>query len=272
MQLLAQRYADTVDRIPLPAPPPPPQALPSDNRSYENGDAHSASPLSENGVDLHHASAAVRGRNGIETAHDHEVTTSKKGKSRGKDKRPASRPVSDVDSSDEDVSVTLNGRPHKKRKLGAGGGEAVDSVPDDQQSVASAGPTIQRVKKGKQAQRDASVDSSLNTTPKGRKKTGAGSKRKFVDTLGPSAQDHLGMGGSNAPSVAGDATPSVSRGASPALTVGSGTVFDFDEIIPPLKKAKKVDDATMLKRIKNLEDMQQKVWKNIARREISKVC
>jgi hypothetical protein len=45
----------------------------------------------------------------------------------------------------------------------------------------------------------------------------------------------------------------------------------MDMVIPPLKKAKKVDDTTMLKRIKTLEEAQRKVWKNIARREIPKV-
>jgi hypothetical protein len=44
----------------------------------------------------------------------------------------------------------------------------------------------------------------------------------------------------------------------------------MDMIIPPLKRAKKVDEATMLKRIKALEESQRKVWKNIARKEIPK--
>jgi DNA helicase INO80 len=44
----------------------------------------------------------------------------------------------------------------------------------------------------------------------------------------------------------------------------------MDMVIPPLKKAKKVDGATMLKRIKALEETQRKVWKNIARKEIPK--
>ena len=48
-------------------------------------------------------------------------------------------------------------------------------------------------------------------------------------------------------------------------------MFEIDEVAPPLKKAKKVDDATMLKRLKVLEESQTKVWKNIARREAGKV-
>jgi len=44
----------------------------------------------------------------------------------------------------------------------------------------------------------------------------------------------------------------------------------MDMVIPPLKKAKKVVGATMLKRIKALEESQRKVWKNIARKEIPK--
>jgi DNA helicase INO80 len=44
----------------------------------------------------------------------------------------------------------------------------------------------------------------------------------------------------------------------------------MDMVIPLLKRAKKVDEATMLKRIKALEESQRKIWKNIARREIPK--
>ena len=38
-----------------------------------------------------------------------------------------------------------------------------------------------------------------------------------------------------------------------------------------MKRAKKVDDSTMLKRIKALEESQRKVWTNIAKRDVAKV-
>ena len=38
-----------------------------------------------------------------------------------------------------------------------------------------------------------------------------------------------------------------------------------------LKKAKRIDDAGMWKRVKTLEEAQRKVWTNIARRDIVKV-
>ena len=48
-------------------------------------------------------------------------------------------------------------------------------------------------------------------------------------------------------------------------------MFEIDEVVPPPKKAKKVDDATMLKRLKALEESQTKVWRKTARRGAGKV-
>ena len=121
--------------------------------------------------------------------------------------------------------------------------------------------------RGKGKQREQSADSA-SATPKGRKKAGP---RKKMDSLAPQTQDALGIG-SAAPSVSGDVTPAGSRPPSPSLTSISATVYELDEAIPPLKKARKVDDAAMIKRVKNLEEAQRKVWQNIARRDIPKVC
>lgn len=172
-------------------------------------------------------------------------------------KRPASRPASVGDVSDDDVSMASVSRPHKKRRL---------EDMDDEQSVASAALTPTR--KGKHIDHGESVGSP-NGTPRGPKK--ATGKRKFIEMLGPGAAEHLGVE-STAPSVAGDASPTGSRAASPAPTVGSGIVFELDEVPPQLKKAKKIDDQAMLKRVRQLEDAQAKVWKNIVRKEIPKVC
>ncbi|KAG2753873.1 hypothetical protein P692DRAFT_201890414 [Suillus brevipes Sb2] len=65
-----------------------------------------------------------------------------------------------------------------------------------------------------------------------------------------------------------DITPSASRPVSPALTATS-VVYELDEIVPPLKRAKKIDENAMAKRLKNLEEPQKKVWTNIARRDIA---
>jgi hypothetical protein len=69
-------------------------------------------------------------------------------------------------------------------------------------------------------------------------------------------------------SAFGDESPS--RGPSPAPSVASA-VYEIGESIPPLKKARKVDDVTMAKRLRNLEDAQRKVWTMIARKDVVKV-
>jgi DNA helicase INO80 len=53
--------------------------------------------------------------------------------------------------------------------------------------------------------------------------------------------------------------------------VTSNIVYELDEAVPPLRRAKKVDDVAMLKRVKALEEAQRKVWTNIARRDVAKV-
>lgn len=225
---------------------------------------------------------------------DDFVAISSKNKGKGKAidsaKRPASRAVSEASSSDLDVPMAAkNGHANKKRRLGKDLGDitaAVEqSIADDQRSTASIqeiAPKSTPTGKGKgkakakllpsqPTPREQSVESIPPGagTPKARKKPGP---RRKIDTLPPQTQDSLGVGsGSAAASVSGDVTPAGSRPPSPTGTVTSAIVFDLDEIIPPLKKAKKVDDATMIKRLKALEDAQNKVWKNIARREVAKV-
>lgn len=71
---------------------------------------------------------------------------------------------------------------------------------------------------------------------------------------------------SHPPSTA-DITPSISRPTSPLSSV----IFELDENVPPLKKAKKMDNGAIQKRVRALEDAQKKVWTNIARRDVAKV-
>jgi len=116
--------------------------------------------------------------------------------------------------------------------------------------------------KSKQVQRDPSHD-SISLTPKTRKKPGPKKKIGLALEL-----EHEQT--SRPASLVGDVTPSVSRPDSP-LPFNMTMVYELDEVIPPMRKAKKVDDVAMLKRIKSLEEAQRKVWTNIARRDVSKV-
>jgi DNA helicase INO80 len=63
--------------------------------------------------------------------------------------------------------------------------------------------------------------------------------------------------------------PGISRPASPAHSVS--VVYELGDIIPPLRRAKKVDEPAMMKRIRALEESQRKAWTNIARRDVAKV-
>lgn len=191
-----------------------------------------------------------------------------KGKEKDTGKRLQVYSISDSES-ELDIPISKTMPAYKKRKI------ADDSRDNGNDSDhASNAPGLHKWVnsargKAKQIQREDSVD-SISTTPKQRKKLGP---RKKFDTLPPQTQELLGIAGtgSTSASVAGDLTPSASRPASPALTSISATVYELDEPIPALRKAKKVDDTVMMKRVRNLEEAQRKVWTNIARRDIPKV-
>lgn len=176
------------------------------------------------------------------------------------------RAMSDASSEAEALSnIAKKGKEpaNKKRKTG----ESADAV----QSIRTASTKG----KGKAKQvRETSLDSvsvanGAGSTKPARKRPA----RKKQDALPPQTQEVLGIGSST--SVTGDMTPSPSRPPSPSLTVASdkmgATLYELDEHIPPLRKAKKVDDTTMLKRIRTLEESQKKVWTTIARRDIPRV-
>jgi len=190
-------------------------------------------------------------------------------------KRPASGNVSDG-SSDLEIPNTFRkglGPASKKRKIDKDGDITDDlerSIAGDHPSALSgasnvASALVKGKGKGKQVLREMSLDSTASTTPKGqRKKPGP---RKKIDTFPPETVELLGLGASA--SASADVTPIPSRLSSPALA--TSIVFELDEVPPALKKAKKVDDAAMLKRLKTLEETQRKVWTNIARRDVAKV-
>lgn len=173
-------------------------------------------------------------------------------------KRSADQVMSDASSELETIQTKTKQPATKKRKTGETG--AVDVVTSLRASAAGK-------KRGKQATREGSVDSTSGAKQPRRR----GGKRKLE--AGALNSDLLSV----APSISagGDLTPGTSRPSSPALTAMSdklnATVFALDEQVPQLKKAKKVDDATMLKRVRALEETQKKVWTTIARRDIPKV-
>lgn len=197
---------------------------------------------------------------------------------KGKGKQPAKRPALEgemsADSSDLEMPVAVrrdkSGHAIKKRKIDKDAADMADelerSITGDLPSPSKPGPSVKS--KGGQIPPREGTPESISATVKAPKKRAA--PRKKLDNLPPETLELLGLG-SAPPSVSGDVTPSVSRPASPALTATSNIVYELDEVVPALKRAKKVDDVAMLKRIKALEEAQRKVWTNIARRDVAKV-
>ncbi|KAA1468168.1 hypothetical protein DENSPDRAFT_833380 [Dentipellis sp. KUC8613] len=293
MRTLSHRYVEAIDRIPLPAPPPAQRQVAHATVDEDLlSTLRAPSPQSDHIPEIvelqpelpptpHKRPPQNTNEDAARELEESLLGPSKasKGKGKGKakeTKRVASRAPSEASGSDLDVPPSRKGGPNKRRKLAKDANDITAdlerSIADDQRSVVSAQEptpksTTKGKGKGKQAQaREQSID-SVAATPKPPRKRGP---RRKLDTLPPQTQELLGLS-SAAPSIAGDATPAGSRPASPAPTVTSTTVFEIDEAPPPLKKAKRVDETTMLKRVKALEEMQRKVWKNIARREVAKV-
>lgn len=193
----------------------------------------------------------------------HENPDSHSVKRSGKGREIVKRPPSDT-GSDPAAPPNAKETDHasKRRKLdnrGVNDYEPVDT------SILSAVKFSSMAKgKGKQLHREVSLD-SISVAPKSSRKKGMRKK----PGLGPELELELG---SHPPTASGDATPaiSISRPPSPAHTT-SNIVYELDEPIPSLKRAKKVDDSTMGKRIKALEEAQRKVWTNIAKRDVAKV-
>jgi chromatin-remodeling ATPase INO80 len=182
-------------------------------------------------------------------------------------KRPVPGTGSDLESEMDNSKTadSLSAPVIKKRKLDNDGvaiGNGVE-ISTAQESI-SLNPPSKNKGKGKQAQREMSPD-SVSVTPKPTRKK-PGPKKKVGLALEIENEQRL----SQPSSLVGDATPVVSRPTSPALT-HTTMVYELDEPVPPMKKAKKVDDNALIKRIKSLEEAQRKVWTNIARRDIAKV-
>lgn len=271
---LQHHYNAMIARIPLPPPSPPPLR----RSTFCEDDSEMSSSYHENGYDYHNGRRRVgHPMNTSEDAaaelerqildepsnFEHLLRYKGKGKDAGK-RRQGSGAASDV-SSELEVPHRgeRSGQPHKRRKIdrtAAGIAEDFErSFGDDSVSLAAVlKSSASKRAKGRAPFKEGSPD-SISATPKPfRKKPYPKRKPDFGDDI------------ESASHAEGDVTPAMSRPASPALTVSS-IVYEFDHVIPPLKKAKRLDDAAMLKRVKTLEENQRKVWTNIAKRDVSKV-
>lgn len=172
--------------------------------------------------------------------------------------------------------------PTKKRRLEKEAASVADDVERalldvaPQQPPPASAPVKPPKAKGKakqlqaaeELQREPSMDSVSASAPPTKPRKKPGPKKKLG--LAPEVESEIAaassavaagtasLNGSGPPSVSGDVTPSFSRATSPVPGVMS-TLYDLDDPIPPLKKAKKIDDIAMVKRIKTLEDAQKKV-------------
>ncbi|KAI8995491.1 SNF2 family N-terminal domain-containing protein [Trametes punicea] len=271
---MSHHYRDRLARIPLPPPPPPPPPPPVDEELMLQTRAASP-PISDEydvgAPDFQSDGITFVGQDENGRVIDEpQVGGRRKGKGKEVAKRPQAAAASDSDS-DLDIPISAMRPPQKKRRVEKNGAEGDErAVADEPVSVAIGSPANKLLAsakgKGKGKDRERSVD-SMSATPRGRKKVGP---RRKHDTLPPQTQELLGVG-SAAASISGDVTPAGSRPASPAPTNISATMYELDETIPPLKRARKVDDAAMVKRIKTLEEAQRKVWMTIARRDVAKV-
>ncbi|KAG6911866.1 hypothetical protein DXG01_000113 [Tephrocybe rancida] len=257
-------YSSRIARIPLPAP------TAYDSHGLED-DFRDPSLYHSNGLDYDEDPGNYRARHhsrdfsvgAADAAHelersilgefnDHDPSfpsKSTKGRETGK-----TRPLEHGDV------VTPPERPVKKRKLdnGASLPSPLAPLPDGKASSKGKG-------KPKALPRDATPDSA-SATPKHPRKRAIIKKQ-----LGLGSELELKLP-SHPPSAFGDVSPAISTSRPPSpVALTSGIIFELDDTIPPLKKAKKVDDHAMVKRVKTLEESQRKVWTNIARRDIAKV-
>jgi chromatin-remodeling ATPase INO80 len=260
---MSQTYSTKIAAIPLPPPPPPPPVYtcppPLEERGLSQQHRRSPSPASADEYDTPEITFpdSIDVSNGArDAAQELEDTVLGVPAVRGALKRTASSAVSNS-GSDRD-SPPARAPAGKRRRVDAAASSEIGITLDNADIALS-------TTKGK-GKHSAILDGaltpageSMSVSTKGRKK----GPRKKLDNI--QAQDTLGVSISSH-----DGTPSASRAPSPAPSVSSA-VYELGDAIPPLKKARKVDDATMAKRIRNLEEAQRKVWTNIARRDVAKV-
>jgi len=250
---LSRLYSAKIDRIPVVSHSPPP--LPGVEDEFENMTSFGM----KNGQDHSHQQRFNAGAEDAAFQLERTVLQDYPSKQRSKvddsRKRSVPGPGSDLES-EMDNFKTSDTPANKKRRLDNTISNGVDLSTAQESKISSK-------TKGK-GKKEMSPD-SVSVTPKpGRKRPGP--KKR----VGLALELENEQGRPSPSSLMGDVTPAVSRPTSPALA-HTPMVYELDEIIPPMKKAKKVDDAAMIKRIKSLEEAQRKVWTNIARRDVAKV-
>lgn len=266
-QRMSHYYSEKIARLPLqppsPSPPIPPPQI--DEYSYP---AHPRD-YSPHGYDAPYIDEPYQEHEADDPPPTSPPQLQARAKPKGKigEKRPAAQMI--ADGMDE-IGALSSTTKHaiKKRKLESG---TIDLVADEEQLLDSEVPKLQPIPPSVKLVRGKLVpftprDTSLDIVPPGkysRKKPGPKKKVPIAPEL---AQEMPSV----PPSVAGDITPNASRAATPA-PAHSGVIFEMDEVIPSLKKAKKMDDSAVQKRVKALEDAQRKVWTTIARRDVVKV-
>ncbi|EIN14169.1 hypothetical protein PUNSTDRAFT_117740 [Punctularia strigosozonata HHB-11173 SS5] len=279
-RMMSQHYASRLATMPPPPPIPMyPLVVPADNR---HSAIHERSPSVVSVDEFESLDGDEWDQSSHRHAHSQDDFNSAEDAARALEdfalgrgglpvgaKRPAAGPFSDS-GSDLEVPVRKS-HSRKRRRLGVSGEDiaaelerAADQLtPYDQPYLPGHAPSISAMGKGKNKQIPAdqrSVDSATST-PRGHR----GKKKK---TFPPHTQDGL-MEPSASTSASRGGTPSASGPASPALT--ASTLLELDEPIPAMKKARKADHATLLKRVKALEESQRKVWLTIARKDVVKV-
>lgn len=265
---MSHAYVDRIARIPDPQPPPAPPSPSLDDDLTTRG--RSPSEQSD-GFDMDYSYARGGHDSAADAARDLEDNILGTG-SKAARKRHVAGNDSD-DSSEADVPIAAShSHANKKRKLAKLSGlEGVQDVDASYQNGMGVPLGVKSLVasakgKGKGKQRETSVDSG-SATPKGRRR----GLKKGVDGLPPHAHELLFASGSASAPLSRDGSPLGSRAPSPALTTTSATFYELDDTIPALKKARRVDDMGMMKRVKSLEEAQKKVWTNIARRDVVKV-
>ncbi|TDL28392.1 hypothetical protein BD410DRAFT_780893 [Rickenella mellea] len=280
---MSKKYASRIASIPPPVRPRPMRRIQSGEedvmRSFNASPTSEFQASNELGLDLggqaspsqsyihdYAAGAEDAAReledNVLGAPHDHERH------SRGAKKREAAA-LSDASSDFEVPAISKrdqDGLATKKRKLDS----EMDDITDElERSIATdkVAPALTGKKGGRGRGKGAtpilsgvSLDGAKVRKRPGPRKKGELFSLKGHDLLGPPSVSG---------SLAGDVTPTPSVPASPALS--ANVVYELTDAVPPLKRAKKVDEAAMLKRVLALEEAQRKVWVNIARKDVVKV-
>lgn len=266
---MSHYYSSKIANIPV-LPPSPPLLAPQvpdeeplgNGYEYPDSNGYGSIQLGNNEADI-----APEFEDAPLASPQARVSAPRRGKGEGSSKRPAADAVSDGNS-DADIPLRKGKAPAKRRRVDTGIEDISMSVdpsglgpPGISDALLAQESVSARPNKGKGKQVQQTDDTSISKAS--RRKPGPKKKPVIPVEMDP-------MIVSLPPSIAGDMTPSVSRPTSPVPTITS-VVFELDEEVAPLKKAKRMDDAAMLKRVKTLEEAQRKVWTNIARRDVAKV-